>query len=200
MRKHALRDWIGSLVTRRHSKPIHRVPAPVRLGMELFEDRCLPSASIPLNGLTWTPLGPSPITNGQSPGSPTATGRLNGVAVDPSDPNVIYVAADTGGIWRTTDGGQTWSPRTDQQQEFMQTIAMVNRGTNDTVYAASQDGALYISTDGATTFNATAPFPPGSVVNKLTVVVADPNDQTKDILYAAVGSVYGFRLAYSRAA
>src|SRR5262249_21933546 len=182
----------------RRAATVRRRPARARLGIELFEDRCLPSASIPLNGFTWTPIGPSPIATGQSPGSPTATGRLNGIAVDPSDPNVMYIADDTGGIWRPTDGGKTWSPRTDQQETVMQTIAMVNRGTNDTVYAYTQDGRLFRSTDGANTFadlTTTAPDPSkqipfGAVVNKLAVFVRDAADQTKDILYAAVGSTF----------
>jgi len=38
------------------------------------------------------------------------TGRINGIAVDPSDPNVIYIAAADGGAWKTKNGGQTWIP------------------------------------------------------------------------------------------
>ncbi len=199
MSKHALRGWFRSLFTRRRAATVvRRRPVRARLGIELFEDRNLPSASIPLNGFTWTPIGPSPIATGQSPGSPSSTGRLNGIAVDPSDPNVMYVAADTGGIWRTTDGGHTWSPRTDQQETVMQTIAMVNRTTGDTVYAFTQDGRFFRSTDGANTFtdvtsttkDPTKQIPFGAVVNKLVVVVGDANDQSKDLLYAAVGSTF----------
>lgn len=184
----APRGWFKSLFERRRPATIRRPSLRTRLSLEAFEARDVPSASIPLNGFTWTPLGPSPISNGQAPGTPTSTGRLNSVAVDPVDPNVIYVAADTGGIWRTTDGGQTWSPRTDQQETVMQTLTMVNRGTNDTIYAFSQDGRMFLSTDGGTSFTESAPFPFGAVVNKVTVFVVNPNDQTKDILYAAVGS------------
>src|SRR5262245_37993547 len=104
-----LRAWMNSLLPRPRSAAARRRPRRVRLGLEALEGRALPSSSIPLNGFTWTALGPSPIAPGQAPGSPTATGRLNGLAVDPSDPNVMYVAADTGGIWRTADGGRTWS-------------------------------------------------------------------------------------------
>jgi photosystem II stability/assembly factor-like uncharacterized protein len=202
MSKLAPRSWFKSLFSRR-TATIRRPSLRARLALETFESRDVPSSTLPLNGTTWTAIGPSPISNGQSPGGPTSTGRLNGIAVDPSDPNVMYVAADTGGIWRTTDGGATWSARTDQQVTQMQVIAMVNRGTNDTVYAFDQNGNFYRSTDGATTFtNVTAAavdpttqipagnglFGLGSVVNKLVVYVPDANDQTKDILFAAVGS------------
>src|SRR5436309_2304775 len=93
-----------------------RTPRPnrARLGLDRLEARDVPSSSIPLNGFTWTPIGPSPIADGQSPGNPTSTGRLNGVAFDPVvvpgrsypfpfDANNIYVAADTSGVWHTYD-------------------------------------------------------------------------------------------------
>src|SRR5262245_43177833 len=170
MRKHRQRGWLDTLFARRRPATIRR-PTRSRLSVERFENRDLPSSSIPLNGFTWTAMGPSPIAVGQSPGNPPSTGRVNGIAVDPSDANVQYIAADTGGIWRTTDGGKTWSPRTDTQETLMQAIGMVNRGANDTVYAFAQDGRLFRSLDGATTFTelpqGPTQLPFGSVVNKL---------------------------------
>src|SRR5437868_14165130 len=123
MSKPSSRSWVRSLFSRRFvAAPTSR--RRVRLKVELFEDRTVPSASIPLNGFTWTHMGPAPIFPGQTSGLPSDTGRINSVAVDPQTaptaPDVIYVASDSGGIWRTIDGGATWSPRTDQQQVFMQ--------------------------------------------------------------------------------
>ncbi|MFP4623599.1 MAG: WD40/YVTN/BNR-like repeat-containing protein [Gemmatimonadota bacterium] len=37
-------------------------------------------------------------------------GRLHDVEALPSDPATIYVAASTGGIWKSTNGGTTWRP------------------------------------------------------------------------------------------
>ena len=34
-------------------------------------------------------------------------GRLTDLAIDPTDPDTVYVAAATGGVWKTTDGGVT---------------------------------------------------------------------------------------------
>jgi len=192
MGRQLLRSWLNPFRSRRPST-VRRRPLTGRLSLERFEDRTVPSSSIPLNATTWTPIGPSPISVGQAPGSPASTGRLNGIAVDPTNTNVMYVAADSGGIWRTIDGGKNWSPRTDQQQLFMQTIAMIHRAGGDTVYAVDQLGNLFTSTDGATTFTKSSPFPAGSFVNKLTVL-ADPNNptnQAKDILFAAVGTIFG---------
>ncbi len=58
----------------------------------------------------WLPEGPAPINNGQNPGNQAVSGRVNSVAVDPTDPNVIYIATGGGGAWKTKDGGHTWLP------------------------------------------------------------------------------------------
>jgi len=62
--------------------------------------------SIPLN---WENLGPAPINNAQDAGSQAATGRVTSVAVDPTDPNTIYIATAGGGAWKTKNGGLTWT-------------------------------------------------------------------------------------------
>jgi len=73
-------------------------------------------AAVPNVPQTWFNVGPAPVTNGgvfnaAVPNTTEAvTGRINGIAVDPSDPNVIYIAAADGGAWKTEDGGQTWIP------------------------------------------------------------------------------------------
>jgi photosystem II stability/assembly factor-like uncharacterized protein len=207
MSKQPSRGWFGPLFARRRSPIRHRSPAPsTRLDVERFEERLVPSISIPLNGSTWTHIGPSPMTTG----APTLSGRINGIAVDPTaaatSPDTIYVASDSGGIWRTTDGGITWSPRTDtlpaaQRQPSLQDIRVVPRTGGNTVYAFDQLGNLYVSTDGAKSFTVTTPpFETNPtlagtvavVVNKLSVFVVNPNDPTQDILYAAVGSEEAF--------
>ena len=152
---HRSASWLKSLCCRRQPTIQRQSPRARRHRLTQFEDRVVPSTSIPLNATTWTPIGPSPISVGQAPGLPSSTGRINGIAVDPTDTNVMYVAADTGGIWSTTNGGATWSPRTDQSQLDFQTIAMVHRSGGNTVYAFDQQGNLWTSTDGAMKFTET---------------------------------------------
>src|SRR5262249_8186588 len=92
---------------------------------------------------------------------------------------------DTGGIWKTTDGGKTWSPRTDQSELLIQQLEMVTRAAGDTVYAFTQDGRFIKSVNGMTTFTTTTPFPLSLTVTKLVVSVTNPTDPTKDVLYAS---------------
>lgn len=40
-------------------------------------------------------------------------GRFNCVAVDPTNSNVMYAGSANGGVWKTTDNGNTWLPITD---------------------------------------------------------------------------------------
>src|SRR3981081_4260741 len=64
-----------------------------------------------LFGPFWVPLGPSPIPNGQTIGAPPqipVSGRVNAIAVDPRNPNIIYVGPAQGGVFRSLDGGQSW--------------------------------------------------------------------------------------------
>jgi photosystem II stability/assembly factor-like uncharacterized protein len=42
-------------------------------------------------------------------------GRIVDVAVVESDPRILYVAAATGGLWKTRDAGESWTPVFDQQ-------------------------------------------------------------------------------------
>lgn len=64
--------------------------------------------------LFWESLGPQPITNEYWSGYTNASGRTSSIALHPSDPNIAYIAAAGGGVWKTIDGGQSWAPISDQ--------------------------------------------------------------------------------------
>jgi photosystem II stability/assembly factor-like uncharacterized protein len=64
-----------------------------------------------LRGTIWVPIGPSPIAENTL----QANGLTTAIAVSPSNSNVIYQGTAGGGVWRTTDGGTTWTPLFDRQ-------------------------------------------------------------------------------------
>ncbi|MDE3156159.1 MAG: hypothetical protein KGN76_13740 [Acidobacteriota bacterium] len=37
-------------------------------------------------------------------------GRIDDIVADPANPAIVYVGAATGGIWKTVNGGTTWTP------------------------------------------------------------------------------------------
>jgi hypothetical protein len=79
-------------------------------------------------GANWSPIGPASIFNGQTlatdpiPKIPNrnpderapVSGRVTSIALDPIDPNnTIYIGTAQGGVWKTTDGGVNWIPKSD---------------------------------------------------------------------------------------
>ena len=59
-----------------------------------------------LNGTVWAPIGPSPIDQGAI----SANGQVTAIAVNPNNSNIIFIGTAWGGVWRTRDGGTTWTP------------------------------------------------------------------------------------------
>lgn len=59
---------------------------------------------------SWKPVGPSPIPVNASV---AYSGRVSAIAVDPTDPNIVYVGTAQGGLYRSLNGGSTWTPMLD---------------------------------------------------------------------------------------
>ena len=72
------------------------------------------SMSALISNPAWTSIGPAPLPNGQvnGPSSPVS-GRVSAIAVDPRNEKTIYVGAAQGGVYRSLDGGSTWTPLMD---------------------------------------------------------------------------------------
>ncbi len=58
----------------------------------------------------WTNIGPFPLANGQTNTVETpVSGRTIAIAVHPTNPDLVYVGTAQGGVYRSTNGGQTWT-------------------------------------------------------------------------------------------
>ncbi|MEO6391760.1 MAG: VCBS repeat-containing protein, partial [Pyrinomonadaceae bacterium] len=55
----------------------------------------------------WRPLGPTPISGVNN------SGRVTCIAVHPTNPNIAYVGTAQGGLYRTLNGGTSWTPLLD---------------------------------------------------------------------------------------
>jgi photosystem II stability/assembly factor-like uncharacterized protein len=127
----------------RRSRPrVRQNPAFRKPCLERLEDRDLLSGGITLSTTSWTPIGPAPIVsssipNGLDPGNTPVTGRIAAVAADPTNANTIYVAAAGGGVWKTTDGGTTWSPLTDNQATLSMGAIAVAPSNPNVIYAGT---------------------------------------------------------------
>ncbi|HEV3076843.1 MAG TPA: hypothetical protein VHB47_20645, partial [Thermoanaerobaculia bacterium] len=58
----------------------------------------------------WTPLGPTAINYF---GNPPVSGRVTAIAVHPTNPSKLYVGSANGGLYRSLDGGASWTPLMD---------------------------------------------------------------------------------------
>lgn len=93
----------------------------------------------------WVQLGPTAIPNGQSLGGAArilVTGRLTDIAVDPTNPQVMYVAAARGGVWKTTDGGDRWVPLTDNEVSLAIGAIALAPSDPQVLYAGTGEGNL----------------------------------------------------------
>ena len=103
----------------------------------------------------WYPLGPKPITYEYWSGSDDASGRVVSLAVDPTDPDIVFAASASGGIWKTVDGGNLWTPLTDELSILNHGAVAIDPSDPDVVYAGtgeyttgSTGDGLFRSTDG----------------------------------------------------
>jgi uncharacterized protein (TIGR03437 family) len=116
---------------------------------------------------TWRQIGPQPT---RYPGSSYMTaGRVNAVAIDPRNNNVVYIGAADGGVWKTVDGGATWTPITDDQPTLATGSIALDPSNPDIVYVGTgeenfaQDsyygeGILKSTDAGKTWTNIVGPF------------------------------------------
>jgi len=127
---------------------------------------------------------------------PYRAGRTVGGCGVPSQPNVFYIAANNGGVWRTIDYGHTWSPIfEDQPTQSVGDIA-VSPSNPNVIYVASGEGiqrpdlsvgdGVYKSSDAGKTWVNTG-LRDGLQIGGLAL---DPTNE--DRLFAAVlGHPYG---------
>src|ERR1041385_4073979 len=73
---------------------------------------------------------------------PMRGGRVLAVAGIPGDPDTFYFGAAAGGVWKTTNGGQTWSPLFDHQSvSSIGALALAPSNPN-IIYAGSGEACI----------------------------------------------------------
>jgi photosystem II stability/assembly factor-like uncharacterized protein len=105
-------------------------------------------------GLTparWKWLGPGNIG-----------GRTRAIIIHPNDPNIIWVGAVAGGIWKTTNGGVSWDPVADFMASLNISCLVLDPKNSDVLYAGTGEGfynldafrgaGIFKSTDGGATW------------------------------------------------
>lgn len=138
----------------------------------------------------WTFKGPHVVPTGPSG---AGAGRLNCIAFHPSDPNTIWVGAACGGLWKSTDGGSTWTSNTDLLPSLSISDIAINPFNPQEMYLATGDkyGIYFMwqtwghysagvlkSTDGGATWNPTGltyAMSNGALIHRLIINPTNPN-------------------------
>jgi photosystem II stability/assembly factor-like uncharacterized protein len=127
---------------------------------------------------------------------PFRGGRTRAVAGVPSQPNLFYIGAVNGGVWKSDDYGRTWTPIFDQEPSQSIGAIAVAPSDHNIIYVASGEGlhrpdlsvgnGIYKSTDAGKTWTHLG-LRDGQQIPAL---VVDPRDPNK-VFAAVLGHPYG---------
>ncbi|HKI02540.1 MAG TPA: hypothetical protein VKK31_11200 [Thermoanaerobaculia bacterium] len=116
-----------------------------------------------LVGSTWTNIGPTKanvLQNGGTTLNVSDSGRINEIVTDPANPSTIYLCDSGGGVWKTTDGGTNWAPKTDSLGSLSCGDLAIDPNNSSVLYLGLGDPfdgtgtGLVKSTDGGTSWSA----------------------------------------------
>ena len=121
-------------------------------------------------------------------------GRVNCIAFDPVDPNIIWVGSPVGGLWKSSDGGNNWTTNTDNLPVMGVSHIAIDPNNTQIMYIVTGDAmasdtysiGVLKSTDGGTTWNTTGlsfSVDQQQTVNKIII-----HPDYSDSLYAVTNS------------
>jgi photosystem II stability/assembly factor-like uncharacterized protein len=144
-----------------------------------------PMSSGTFNGLKFRSIGPA-----------FTSGRVSGFAVDPNNPARYFVAAASGGVWKTINNGTTWTPVFDKEGSYsIGAIALdprnpltvwVGTGENNSQRSVSYGNGLYRSDDSGKTWKNVG-LKTSEHIGRIAI---DPKD-SNTVYVAAQGPLWG---------
>lgn len=138
----------------------------------------------------WSFIGPSTTS------SLSGAGRLNFIRIHPTDPNTLFVGSPSGGLWKSTNGGLSWTTNTDKINHVIGcTDIAIDPNNPNIMYLATGDGdaadnysiGLLKSTDAGQTWNTTGlSFSMGNT-KTMSKILLDPTNSNILIVATSAG-------------
>ncbi len=130
---------------------------------------------------TWIEKGPLSAVN-------TATwsshiGRLSNIAIDPNDNMHLVVTSLGGGVWKSINEGDTWTPLFDQETTMSLQSALISRANSDHYFIGGS--GIWRSLDGGLSFTKLS-GPAGTIYS----IIMDPVDSNILLASSSNGRVY----------
>jgi len=132
----------------RETRPSHRVGLNVRTALVAGVMVCalIVILALPRAG-EWS-ASPAPVAAGWQALAPLFSGRINVLVVTQrSRGRTIYAGVD-GGVYKSTDGGETWIPCLEGLSNRMVRALALDPDRPDILYAGTRGGRVYKSEDG----------------------------------------------------
>jgi photosystem II stability/assembly factor-like uncharacterized protein len=144
-----------------------------------------PMSTPTFNGLRLRSIGPA-----------FTSGRVISIAADPSNPSHYFVGAASGGVWRTMNGGITWTPVFDREGSYSigcvvldpknPLTVWVGTGENNSQRSVSYGNGVYRSDDGGKSWRNVG-LRASEHIGRIAI---DPKD-TNTVYVAAQGPLWG---------
>jgi photosystem II stability/assembly factor-like uncharacterized protein len=144
-----------------------------------------PIAALNLAGLRLRSVGPA-----------VTSGRIVGLAVHPQDRATYYGAVASGGVWKTTNAGTSWTPIFDDQGSYSigyitldpknPSTVWVGTGENNSQRSTSYGDGVYRSDDGGKSWRKVGL----EKSEKIGKILLDPRDSSV-VYVAAQGPLWG---------
>lgn len=161
---------------------------PVVLRMEAWQQKQASRERNRSLDENWMNIGPS-----------NYSGRILDIAWHPTNTNIIYVGSASGGLWKTTNGGTSWTPLTDDLASLAIGSVALDPTDPNIIYIGTGEGSFNVdavfgagvfkSTDGGATWNTTGLSWTQSQNRAVNKIVIDPTNT--QIIYAACNSSVG---------
>ena len=88
----------------------------------------------------WSFIGPDVVPKGIKDNLSGGAGRINCIGFHPTDSNIMWIGAPSGGVWKTVNGGNTWNTTTDALAAIGISDIAVNPKDPSVIYLATGDG------------------------------------------------------------